>query len=301
MVVDDVGEGRGERHVDHRGALVGEPGRCLLDQRLGLGFGLVPYRRAADPDARPPDVAIEADRRQLQHGGAEQRNVVERARHEAERIDRVALHLDADAREVAEGRLVAHHAAIGGRPDHRAAGLRAEGQWHVAVGHRRCGPGRRTAGRMSGIVRVGRGAGMTIGELRGHRLAHDDGIGGPAERHAGGIAERHLACEDRRVVAGRHVVGVDDVLHADRDAAQQATARRVGGLGLGDGLVGIEMGPGLHDAVALGDAIEIAAHQFLGGQRAGLDRGRGFEGGDLLHDSTLRAHAAMSSRPASSC
>ena len=172
------------------------------------------------------NAAVDRDRRQLEHGAAEQRDVVERARHQAQRVDRMALHLDADPREVAEGRLVADHAAIGGRPDHRAAGLRAEGERHMAVGHGGGRARRRAARRVAAIVRIGGRAGMAVGEFRGHRLAQDHGVGGPAQRHAGGVAERHLALEDRRVVAGRHVVGVDDVLHADRHAAQHAALGR---------------------------------------------------------------------------
>ena len=258
-----------------------------------IGVRQKPMRGRGDP-------AVDRDRRQLEHGAAEQGDVVERARHQAQRVERMALHLDADAREVAEGRLVADHAAIGGRPDHRAAGLGAEGERHMAVGHRGGRARRRAARRVAGIVRIGGRAGMAVGEFRRHRLAHDHGVGGPAERHAGGVAERHLALEDRRVVAGRHVVGVDDVLDADRHAAQHAFPDGVGGLGLGDRQVGIEEGPGLHDGLALGDAIEAVAHQLLGGERACLDAGDGFGGAERLH-SALLTQPAMSSSVASSC
>ena len=301
VIVEDVGEGRGEGRIDHRRAFVGELARRRFQERLGVGRGLVPDRRAAEADARPGNATVDADRRQLEHGAAEQRDVVERARHQAQRVDRVALHLDADPREVTEGRLVADHAAIGGGADHRAAGLRAEGERHVAVGDRGGRARGRAARRVGRVVRVGRRAGMAVGEFRGHRLAQDDGVGGPAERHAGGVAERHLALEDRRVVPGRHVVGVDDVLHPHRHAAQHAAFRRVGRLGLRQREVGIEIGPRLHGGLALGDALEAGAHQRLRGERAGLDPGGGFAGAERLHASALRAQAAMFSRAASSC
>ena len=193
MVVEDVGEGRRKGHVDHRRALVGKLGGRRLQQRLRIGRRVVPHRRAEEADARPADRAVDLDRRQLEHGAAQQRDVVEGARHQAQRVERMALHLDADPREVAEGRLVADHAAIGGGPDHRAAGLGAEGERHVAVGDGRRRAGRRAARRVAGIVRIGGRAGMAVGEFRRHRLAEDDGVGGAAERDAGGVAERHLA------------------------------------------------------------------------------------------------------------
>ncbi len=105
-----------------------------------------------------------------------------------------------------------------------------------------------------------------------------------------------LPCEDRRVVAGRHVVGVDDVLHAHRHAAQHAAFRRVGRPGLRQREVGIEIGPRLHGGLALGDALEAGAHQRLRGERAGLDPGDGFAGAERLHASALRTQAAMFSR-----
>ena len=82
---------------------------------------------------------------------AHQRDVLEAAADDAERIEIVALHLDADAAELAKARLVADDAAERRRADRRAAGLRAESR--PAPGNRQprrpsrstsrpaCGPG----------------------------------------------------------------------------------------------------------------------------------------------------------------
>jgi hypothetical protein len=102
-------------------------------------------------------------------------------------------------------------------------------------------------------------------------------------------------------MAGRHVVGVDDVLHTHGDAAQDAAFRRVGRLGLRQREVGIEIGPGFDHGLALGDALEAGPHQRLRRERAGLYLCDSLAGGKRLHVSALRAQAAMSSRAASSC
>ncbi len=120
----------------------------------------------------------------------------------------------------------------------------------MVVGHGGGRPARRAAGRVRGIVRIHRRAGMPVGEFRGHGLAHDHAIGRARQRHAGGVGERHLAGEDGRIVARRHVVGVDDVLHADRHAADQPCRCLVRRARLGERQFRIEMGPGMEDRLA---------------------------------------------------
>ena len=94
-----------------------------------------------------------------------------------------------------------------------------------ARSHGGCRSARGAARGVGGIVRIARLVRCRRRELGRHRLAHDDGIFGPAERHAGGVAERHLALENGRVVPGRHVVGVDDVFYADGNAAKYPADR----------------------------------------------------------------------------
>ena len=60
---------------------------------------------------------------------------------------RLGVDLHAGRREQAEARLEADDAAIGRRPDHRAAGLRADRQRHHEIGDRRGRAARRAAGR----------------------------------------------------------------------------------------------------------------------------------------------------------
>ena len=63
-------------------------------------------------------------------------------REQPHRVERPREALHPDRRQHAIGRLVAGDAAIGRRPDHRAAGLAADGDRHHAGGDRRRRAGR---------------------------------------------------------------------------------------------------------------------------------------------------------------
>ena len=91
-------------------------------------------------------------------------------------------------------------------------------------GDRRGRAARRAAGRALGIVRIAGLAGMEIGVLRGHGLAHDHGAGRAQPGDRGRVAPRRAAGPQRRAELGRHVAGVEDVLDADRHAVQRARA-----------------------------------------------------------------------------
>ena len=192
----------------------------------------------------------------------------ERAR-SPKRVEAFGRRKHAAAVERAERRLEAEHAAIGGRPQHRAAGLRAEGDRHHAVGDRRARAARRAARRARGIVRVGRDARRHAGEFAGHGLAEDDGARRAHEADAGGVGRRPVAAIDRRAHLGRLVEGVDDVLHADRHAMQRpALARAVERARLRERQLGIDARPGVHDAFAAVDARKAVAHHRLAGDLA---------------------------------
>jgi len=89
VILEDVGVGRRKGHVDHRtrplseslvavasiSALVSE------DASLQIGVRQTPMRGRAMP-------AIDLERRQLEHGATEQRDVVEAARHQPQRVER---------------------------------------------------------------------------------------------------------------------------------------------------------------------------------------------------------------------
>ena len=84
----------------------------------------------------------------------DQRGIGERAREHADMVERLRQHQRAVARDRAVRRLDAIDAAKGRRPDHRAVGLRADGERHHAGGDRRRRAGGRAAGRAFEIVRI---------------------------------------------------------------------------------------------------------------------------------------------------
>ncbi len=213
---------------------------------------------------------------------AHQRDVIEAAADDAERIEVVALHLDADPAELAKARLVADDPAECGRADRRAAGLRAEPDRHLEIGDRRGRAARRAARRVRRVVRVHRLARMTVGEFGRHRLAEDDPARRTGQRHAGGVGKGPVAAVDRRAVLGRHVVGVDDVLDPDRNALEQARPPgAVGGARLRQCQLRVQPNPGLDRGAGFG-AIEAVADQRLGGQAAGFEAGRRLARGQPL-------------------
>src|SRR5262249_12048830 len=76
------------------------------------------------------------------------------------------------------------------------------------------------------------------------------------------------ALEDGGSVLGRHISGVDDVLDADRDAIERTdtlalAARRVRGARLGQGMLAVEMGEGLHIGLALSNAVQTRRDQLF--------------------------------------
>ncbi len=88
------------------------------------------------------------------------------------------------------------------------------------------------------------------------RLAQHDGAGLARQRDARRIGGRTVTGMNRRAVGGRHVVRVDDVLHAEGQSVERPArpARRaVARAGLGERALGIETGKRLHDGIARGD------------------------------------------------
>ena len=126
------------------------------------------------------------------------------------------------ARDQAVRRLEAVHAAERRRADDRAGGLAAQRERHHAGGDRGCRAARGAAGRVLGVVRIARLAGREVRALGGHRLAEDHRAGGAQAFHHDRVVARRAALVQHGAVLGRHVGGVDDVLHADRHAVQRA-------------------------------------------------------------------------------
>jgi hypothetical protein len=108
-----------------------------LEHGPAFRLGVVPVRAAAQAE---PWRGLRDRRSRIgdrHHRRAEQRNIVHRARHDADRIEGLGVDPHAGRRKQPEARLEPDDAAIGGRPDHRATGLRADGERHHEVGHRR--------------------------------------------------------------------------------------------------------------------------------------------------------------------
>ena len=87
-------------------------------------------------------------------------------------------------------------------------------------------------------------------------------------------------------VLRRHVGGVDHVLDADGNAIERSrraafAAALVGSAGSGADMLGIEVNPGLHIGLALGDALYEGIGIGECGQLTSLHATRGFGGGEV--------------------
>ena len=155
--------------TDHLGVLTtARRGACPSDAR-GTESDRMPARIAGGLVARVQAHEAGAEPGRVLHGTREDAHVIEGA---AEREDPVA-------RDGAEARLVAHDAAEGRRPDHRAQRLGADRHGHEPRRHRRRRAARRAAGRMGGIPGIARLAGMAEGEFGGDGLAPSPGRRAP--------------------------------------------------------------------------------------------------------------------------
>lgn len=144
------------------------------------------------------------------------------ARHHARLVEDEALPEHAGARQQADARLVAHHAAKGGRADDRGIGLGAEGERHHAGRDRRGGAGRRATRRATGIMGIARRTGRVDGELGSHSLAHDHRARVPQAGDQGGIPRWPAPAVNDGAVLGRHVTRIEYVLDADRQPEERA-------------------------------------------------------------------------------
>ena len=132
-------------------------------------------------------------------------------------------------------------------------------------------------------------------------LPSSDAAGLAGQRDAGGVASGLAAFVDRRAPFGRQVEGVDDVLDAERHAGERSALRvAVGRARGGQRRLGVEMGPGMHLAVAGGDAVEAGPHhrfaRGLARGRGGDDLGRGqfverFDGWPLARAGRIEPHS----------
>jgi hypothetical protein len=152
------------------------------------------------------------------------RHLGDRAREQADRVERPRERLQARRGQRAVGRLEADHAAVRGRPDDRATRLRADGERDEPCSHRGRRTRRRPARRAAGSVGVVGGRRVEEREFGGAGLADHGAPGAPDGLHDGGVAARLVAHVDRRAVRGGQRRTVEDVLHADGQALQGALA-----------------------------------------------------------------------------
>ncbi len=266
--------------LDHLGAGGAQAVGGFFQHRFAFRLRLVPMRRAAQRQARRPvrhRRLLVGDRH---HRSAEQRDVVDRARHDPDRVERLGIGVHARRREHIEARLEADDAAIGRGTDHRAAGLRADRQRHHEIGDRRGRAARRSAGRETEIVRVAGRAGMAVGEFGGDGLAEQHAARSARQGGGTGGEAGPAAGIDRRAVAGRHVGGIEDVLDPERYALHQRAA--VGPARRGERLVGGDVDPGAHHRLAVADSLEAALDNGLGGEAARLDAADDLGGGQAM-------------------
>ncbi len=134
------------------------------------------------------------------------------------------------------------------------------------------------------VVRVARRPRCHEREFGGDRLADDDGAGGAQLRHQRGVHAGAAAGVERGAVLGRVVLGVDDVLDADRDAVERpqraaGPAVRVERIGLRAGMGGVDRGEGVDLALARLDPGKARVGDLARGQGAGSDLPGDFNGG----------------------
>ena len=151
----------------------------------------------------------------------QQRRVGHRAGEDPDGVEARALGQDPGARDRAEARLEADDAAEGGRADHRAGGLGADGERHLAGCDGGRGTGRGAARGVGGVDRVSRRCRLHGGELGRRRLAEDQRARRLQPGDDEGVLPRHAPGVDGRAVLGRDPRGVDDVLDPDRHPVQR--------------------------------------------------------------------------------
>ena len=199
------------------GDLAPSASRSCPNASPGGGLGLVPGRPADEgqPRLRRRRLGEHAPQRRgrgragrrvghVEAGQhlAQQRQIVQRAREEADVVERTRRRQAAAARDQAEAGLQAVDAAERGGPDHRAVGLAPQRQRHHAGRDRRGRAARAAAGRAGRVVRVARRARGEAGVLGRDRLADDHrsrarAAGPPPRRRAWAVARCRARCRSR--------------------------------------------------------------------------------------------------------
>ena len=208
-------------------------------------------------------------------------------------VERPRQSRDPGARDRAEARLHAPHAAEGGWPHDGTGGLGAERERHAAGGDGRGRAAGGAARRARERVGVAGGAGGAAGELGGHGLAEDQGAGRAQAAHHRRVRPRPAAGVEPGAVLGRLVGGVDDVLDADGNAGKRPA--RAGGIDCPRPLAGrgsVEVAPGPDRRLGLGNAGERRRAGRFRPLAAGADPGC-----DLVRARAFRQRRRVLFRP----
>ena len=240
MEVRDLGERRRQRDL----LRTAEAARELRETPARVRVGVLPERRFDERQPRAGRGVLvggleEARQRLAAHrrvpgvvhhqGVGKQGGVLHGAREDADMVQVRRLAERADPGDEAERRLEPDDAAVRRRSDHRAVGLRPDGQRHHPGGDGRGRTAGGAAGGMGGIVRIPRLAGTVHGQLGRHGLADDDRPRGAQQRHGHGVLGGLTAgVQDGAVLRG-HIRGVEDVLDTDRqtvEGAEKGSLRR---------------------------------------------------------------------------
>ena len=149
------------------------------------------------------------------------RDALDVGREQPDGIERPGKGFDADGRQQPIGRLDRGSAAKRGRPDRPSR--RSACRSPAGSCRRRPPPPNLTTTRPASrkIVRIARRRRIEGGKRGGRGLAGDGRAGRLQRHHDRRVGARLLATIDLRTHLGRQVGGVDDVLDADRDAAQR--------------------------------------------------------------------------------
>ena len=200
------------------------------------------------------------------------------AREQPDGIDRPRKAFEPGRRQQTEARLETNDAAVRGRADRRAAGLRADGPRHQPRRDRRRGPGRRATGCAAGRVRIAGGGRLEVGEFGSGRLSDDDTASAANDADDGGVAARRReAGVQRRTISRRQVAGVEDVLDRNRQSGERPHSVRClvdRESGLGDAGESADRGIVLRDGGlcllhGIGRRQFASRHLGQGGERGG--------------------------------
>ncbi|VXB84111.1 hypothetical protein NOCARDAX2BIS_380010 [Nocardioides sp. AX2bis] len=231
------------------------------------------------------------------------RGVLDGAGHRTDLVQGVGQRDQPVAADRAVRRLHPDGAGHGAGLADRAAGVGAEGQRGLEGRH---GGGRPAAGAAGDPVEVPRVVGGAVGGVLGggaHRelvhvgLAQDRQARGAQPGHHGRVVRRAPALQDPRAAGGGQALRGQHVLDRDGHAVQgrgrlPGGAPVVGGGGLGERALGVDVEVGAHAAVDRGGAVERGLRQRdrggLAGGQGGGERGGAAAGGVGAHCSSPR-------------